>query len=121
VASAPRHSGFQNTKARHREWRCPEVLTVDHRGSGFRCLIAQGQGCKPRDIARPDLPIREEEIAEKTVGKELSRELEEPLTLRAELLKVLVRETGPSRAGRHQVVSEQELKSLCLGSREKKT
>jgi hypothetical protein len=43
-------------------------LTVDHRGSGFRCLIARGQRCKPRDIARSDLPISEGEIAEKNRG-----------------------------------------------------
>jgi hypothetical protein len=110
VASAPRYLGFRNTKARHREWRYPEVLTVDHRGSGFRCLIAQGQCCKPRDIARPDLPIREEEIAEKTVGKEFPRELEElSSTLRAEILKVLV-----GRPGRRGQVGVMMLRSPPL-------
>jgi hypothetical protein len=63
------------TRTRHRE--AISEGTVDHRGSGFRCLIARGHYRKPRDIARSDLPIREEEIAEKTVGERLPRELEE--------------------------------------------
>jgi hypothetical protein len=51
------------------------ALTADHRGSEFRCLVARGPCCKPRDIARPDLPIREEQIGEEyPVGDEDSRE-----------------------------------------------
>jgi hypothetical protein len=48
---------------------------------------------------KPDFPTGEREIAKKcSVGKRLPRESEELLTLRAALLKVLVRAAVPSRA-----------------------
>jgi hypothetical protein len=66
-------------------------LTVDHRYSGFGFQVIREQCRKVRESAKPDLPKYEGRIAEKTVGKELPRELEELLTLRAiEKEKVLV-------------------------------
>jgi hypothetical protein len=53
--------------------------------------VIREQCRKVRESAKPDLPKYEGRIAEKTVGKELPRELEELLTLRAiEKEKVLV-------------------------------
>jgi hypothetical protein len=66
---------------------------------GTRRLSGTRQCCEPRDIARPDLPIRERGITEKTVGKELPRELEELLALRA-IEKEKVLEERPSAEGR---------------------
>jgi hypothetical protein len=54
------------------------------------------------------------------VGKGLLREFEELLTLRAELLKVLVRATVPSRAGCVRVVSEPEDLVCIFQAREEK-
>jgi hypothetical protein len=61
-----------------------KALTFDHRSSGLGVLVCPRIVCEFRDIAKPDFPTSQEEIAEEiAVGKELSRELKESLTLRA--------------------------------------
>jgi len=95
-------------------------LTVDYQGLRFRVSYCTGGAHKVRESGKPDFPTGEREIAKKcTVGKRLPRESEELLTLRATLLKVLVRAAVPSRAACVRVVSELERSSLCSDNREK--